>query len=185
MIILFIIISLLFSPSTLWAENEVLPETNSTVLVREHPKTGDPFISIVSSDGLPREDLVFESKEKFSRPDYRLLDPKINPKDIGYDGPYSSKTKIYILAASLASLGAAGGLAAAAAIPAAGTAAGSGAGLGIGVGTVAAGGAATAAAVIKIDSEIPDDYRRIQKSELLETETDFYRMHIKPHKREI
>ncbi len=175
MFLLIIFASYLFGSFT-FAQNEVIPESNTEVIIRKHPKTGDEFISIVDKENASRQDLRAINSDKYSRPDYRLLDPKVRSGEIPYDGPYSSKKKIYILAASLATIGVVGG----ATLPVAATtaAAGTGSGIGVGTGAVAVTGAATAAAVIKLDSEVPDDYRRIQETTLLETKSDFYQMHI-------
>lgn len=162
------------------AENEVLPETQTEVVVRHHPQTGEPFISVVSRREPRRRDLDFGEVAKYSRPDYRLLDPKVRSGEIPYDGPYSSRKKVYILAATLATLGTVGSVAGAAAFPATAAASGSATGMGVGAGAVAVSGAATAAAAIKLESEIPDDYSRTQESVLLERGTDFYKLHVAP-----
>lgn len=122
--------------------SEVITETNSKVIVREHPKTGKPYVAIAPSE-VPNETGFFPQSKKFSRPDYRLLDPKVKSGVIPYDGPYSDSKRIYIFAASLATLGA-GGMVGAAWMPATGAAAtGGGTYLAAG-GALAAGTAATA-----------------------------------------
>ncbi len=89
--------------------NEVIENTQTRVIVREHPKTGKPFVSIVRSD--VNNDTTFFGKFSIvSRPDYRMLDPKVKAKDVPYDGPVSDRRKVYILAGTLAALGAAGGV---------------------------------------------------------------------------
>ncbi|MCB9799652.1 MAG: hypothetical protein H6757_02700 [Candidatus Omnitrophica bacterium] len=160
--------------------NEVIPETQSEVIVREHPQTGDPYIVIKAQGDEGREDLHFGQPQKYSRPDYEMLRSSVKPGDVAYDGPVSSRKKIYILAASLATLGTVSGVAGAALFPAAAgtTASGSGAGLAAGVAVT---GAATAAASIALNQEIPDDYVREQESRLLEMQTDFYQRYVAPH----
>lgn len=128
--------------------SEVIEETRTQVIVREHPKTGQPYVSIVSADNPDPKDPFTGQRQKFSRPDYRLLDPKIKAKDIPYEGPYSSRKKVYVFAASIAAVGAAGGIAGLATAPAATGAAGASGGAGAymaGAGAVA--GTAAAASV--------------------------------------
>jgi len=125
--------------------SEVIESTRTRVVIRGHPKTGKPYVSIVSADiAEPRNPLgkpdPWGRGGHAIRPDYRMFDPKMNKGEIPYEGPASGRKKIYIFAAALATLGAASGAAAAAAIPTA-TAAGSAGGAGI----YAAGGAAVAA----------------------------------------
>lgn len=134
--------------------SEVVPETNTSVLVREHPKTGKPYVVITSKDAVQQS--YFQSSKKVSRPDYRLLDPKVKSGQIPYDGPYSDSKRIYIFAASVATLGA-GSLVTAAALPAAASsgaaaAGGGGAYLAAG-GAVAAGTTAAALASTKPNSK--------------------------------
>ncbi|GEM_PF-1699567 len=147
--------------------SEVIEETRTQVIVREHPKTGQPYVSIVSADNPDPKDpftgqrrayrtvpddpaadrRLTNRRQKFSRPDYRLLDPKIKAKDIPYEGPYSNRKKVYLFAASIAAVGAAGGIAGLATAPAA-TGAGASGGAGAymaGAGAVA--GTAAAASV--------------------------------------
>jgi len=133
-------------PSNTFA-GEIIEETHTQVIVREHPKTGQPYVSIVSSEGPVPADSFTGQRQKFSRPDYRMLDPKVKAKDIPYNGPYSDRRKVYVLAATLATVGTAGGVAGILAAPAAtgaGAAGGAGAYL-AGAGAVA--GTATAASV--------------------------------------
>jgi len=168
------------------AENEVLKDTLTEIVVRQHPKTGDSFISIIPVDKPRRKDLQFEGMKTYSRPDYRMLQAGVKSGQIPYDGPYSSSKKIYILAASLATMGVAGSVIGAAAFPAAATtaSAGGGAGLAVGAGAVAVTGAVATTAYVKSQHQISDDYARSEVSSLLESDTDFYYIHIQPELRE-
>lgn len=147
---------------------EVMEETNTQVIVREHPKTGRPYVSIVSSE-VPEPPGPFAGQKSYAVPDYRLLDPKVKAKDVPYDGPYSDRTKIYILAASLATVGTVGGTAIIAAAPAAtGAAASGGAGAYLaGGGAVVAGSAAEYAVATRSDPK-KEDYVQRSKSELIQ-----------------
>ncbi len=143
--------------------SEVIEETHTRVIVREHPKTGKPYVSIVSSDDPDPKDPFTGPLQKFSRPDYRMLDPKIKAKDIPYHGPSSDRRKVYVLAATLATVGTAGGAAGILAAPAAtgaGAAGGAGAYL-AGAGAVA--GTATAASVYATTGSKEDNF--IHRSE--------------------
>lgn len=126
---------------SLAGENEVLPLTQTVVVVREHPRTGKPYASITdrSRAGMDPFTAVRTAKP-MSRPDYRMLDPKIKSGQIPYEGPVSDRKKVYIFAASLATLGTLGGTAIIAAAPAA-----TGAGAGGGAGMLAGAGAGVAA----------------------------------------
>ena len=141
---------ILINPLPLQA-SEVIEETHTAIIVREHPKTGRPYVSIVSSEGPMPVDPFTHQRSRFWRPDYRMLDPKVKARDIPYNGPSNDRKKVYVLAATLATVGAAGGIAGIAAAPAAtGTGASGGAGIYFaGAGAVAAG---TAAAGIKASS---------------------------------
>lgn len=129
------------------AQSEVIEETNTRVVVRAHPKTGRPYVSIAASDpAIP--DPFADQKKNSRRPDYRMLDPNVKSGEIPYEGPYSDRRKVYALAAGLAAAGVAGALA----IPitpvtGAGASAGAGgfagAGAGVAAGTVAVTTAAT------------------------------------------
>ncbi|MDD5218694.1 MAG: hypothetical protein PHN49_10885 [Candidatus Omnitrophica bacterium] len=126
--------------------SEVLQETSTKVAVKVNPKTGKSYVSIVGADAvLPAHAVVIDGKLA-QRPDYRMLDPKMKPGDVPYEGPYSNRTKVYVLAATLATVGTVSGIAAASAIPAT-TAATSAAGAG-GAGVYAAGGAAVATGTV-------------------------------------
>ncbi len=146
-IIVFVIFP--FATVTLNA-NEVNIENQTAVVVREHPQTGRPYLCVVKTGEATRK-IFYGLQKKFKRPDYRLLDPHVSPKEAGYDGPVSDRTKVYALAA--------GGVAAYAALPvsAAGGAAAGGAALyaGAGVG-VAAGTLSLHWAMVQ--DERPDDF---------------------------
>ncbi len=90
---------------------------------------------------------------------------------VGYDGPYSSKNKIYILAAS--------GVAAAVIAPAAAIAGATGSATGPAV-TAVVGGSALATAANQYQKHyknLPDDYKRETESKIIET--DFYKLYAK------
>jgi len=126
--------------------SEVIEETSTKVAVKVNPKTGKSYVSIVGADAvLPAHAVVIDGKLA-QRPDYRLLDPKIKSGEISYEGPYSNRTKVYVLAVALATAGTVSSIAAASAIPAT-TAATSAAGAG-GAGVYAAGGAAVATGTV-------------------------------------
>lgn len=150
--------------------SEVIEETPTQVIIREHPKTGQPYVAIVPlSEKNPKD--PFTGQKKFSRPDYRMLDPKIKKGPIPYDGPYSSRKKVYILAATLAAVGTAGGVAGLATAPAATGAAASGGGAGayFAGGTAVAAGSAAAVTVAARSNPKDDNY--IHRSESKEGKT--------------
>lgn len=152
--------------------SEVLPETSAEVIVREHPKTGKPYVVITSAEAVSKD--PFSGKRSSAqRPDYRMLDPKMKSGQIPYEGPSSSRKKVYILAATLATVGAVGGTAIIAAAPAAtGAGAAGGAGVyGAAGGAVAAGTISTAALQTKSDPE-KDDYSLTSESALLKNGQD-------------
>ncbi len=153
-------IFLIFLSNPIYA-SEVIPEMDSQVIVREHPKTGKPYIVIAAKDSIPAP--FFPDSKKFSRPDYHLLDPKVKLDQIPYDGPYSDSKRIYIFAATLATLGV-GGLVGAAVMPAsaAGGAASGGAGYLAAGGAVAAG---TVTAAVANTAPNPKNDEFVQASE--------------------
>ena len=160
-----ILLSTQIFPPTLFA-SEVFEETNTQVVVRKHPRTGKPYVSIVRA-GEEAKDPFAGVRRNYPRPDYRMLDPKIKSGAIPYEGPYSDKTKIYVFAASLATLGVASGAAVIAAAPAAtGAAASGGAGAYLAGGTaVVAGSVAEAQIAMKPDSK-KGDYKHRAESKL-------------------
>lgn len=139
--------------------SEVIPENAGRVLVRDHPRTGLPYISVVDSNQ-PRK--IFTGSFKGNvRPDYRMLQPGVKPADVQYDGPVSDRKKVYILAGTLA----AGGVAGYAALPAA-SAAGGAAG---GAGMYAAASAAVTAGTFSTHwamkrDDRPDDFTHVSTS---------------------
>lgn len=158
---------------------EIEAPKDAAVMVRENSKTGTPYIVIADTQN-PRTDLAALDANKYRRPDYRMLEKNVSAKDVGYDGPYSSKKKIYILAATLAVAGAGAAVAAPAIAPAAavGTAGGS---LMVPATAAVAGGSALAVAAKKYQEHfenLPDDYSRESESKIIETETDFYKMYV-------
>lgn len=152
--------------------SEVIEETGTRIIVREHPKTGRPYVSVVSSQGeIPPG--PFTGQRKYSRPDYRMLDSKIKSGQIPYGGPYSDRTKVYVFAASLATLGTASGAMVIAAAPAAtGAAASGGAGAYLAGGSaVAAGSSATVAIAAKPDPR-KENYTHRSESQLVQKKED-------------
>lgn len=139
------------SKISLAAENEIFPKTRTQVVVREHPRTGKPYV-VITDPGKEALDpfTAIRTAKPMMRPDYRMLDPNIKRGSIPYEGPVSDRKKVYIFAATLATLGTVGGAAIIAAAPAAtgaGAAGGAGmyagAGAGVTAGTVAGTFAAT------------------------------------------
>jgi hypothetical protein len=156
MLLLFVALN----PFRLFA-SEVIEE-KTRVIIREHPKTGKPYVSIVSSDVPEPPDPFTGQKAKILRPDYRMLDPKMKSGEIPYEGPVSDRTKIYVLAASLATLGVAGPALLPAAAPAAAGSAGAtgGAGALAAAGTAVTVGPVAAVAIAGRPDPDKDDYDR-------------------------
>ncbi len=148
--------------------SEVIEETHTVVVVREHPKTGKPYVSIVSSDKPLTEDPFVNQRKKTSRPNYRMLDPKVKPGEIPYDGPYSSSTKIYVFAATLATLGVAGGAVGLAVAQAASAGAASGGGAYIAAGSAVAAGTAGVVVLKTKSNPNQDDFTQVSKSKSLD-----------------
>ena len=148
-----VLIFLLSSVMVNAAENAVMPKTHTRVLVREHPRTGKPYVVITDRENAPDPFALLRTSKPMMRPDYRMLDPKIKSGQIPYEGPVSDRRKVYIFAGSLAALGTAGGAAMIAAAPAAtGAGAAGGAGVFAGAGAgVAAGSVAGTVAAAKSD----------------------------------
>ncbi len=153
-----------FSSASLSFASEVLEKTDTAVVVREHPKTGKPYVVITNQNQwVPGTPKGARHLLRLLRPDYRMLDPK--QKNIPYEGPVSNRKKIYALAATLA----AGGTAAGLAIPttAAASAAGGGAGYAAAGSGVAAGTISTSLAASQPKPE--EEYTREANSQLQET----------------
>ena len=163
---------MIFALNPVYADptSEVIQETDTKVIVREHPRTGDPYVSIVSSR-IPDPPSPFRASQRMKRPDYRLLDPKVKAKDVPYEGPVSDRKKIYALAAALSAVGIAGGaigMASASAAAATGAAASGGAGAyAVAGGAVAAGTVAGAVAATKTGSG-QENFKQDSEARLLE-----------------
>ncbi len=126
-------------------ESEVLQEAPEKVFVREHPQTGKSFVSLRKKDNTKDPFKGFVKRE--IRPDYEMLDAKTKSGDIPYDGPVSDRKKVYVFAATMMTLGVAGGIATVAmpvGAAAAGTSGGTGL-LGVEAATVVAATAGTVA----------------------------------------
>ncbi len=135
-------------------------------MVRNHPRTGKPYVSIVSPDRVSVDPFA-GNRKSYLRPDYRMLDPKIKSGAIPYNGPYSDRKKVYILAASLATVGAAGGTAIIAAAPAAtGAGASGGAGAFLAGGTAVVAGSAAEYAIAAKPNPRKDIYTQRSESKL-------------------
>ena len=174
--IIFLIVPFILNFSNLSAlySSEVLEETRTQVLVREHPKTGKPYVSITSFGESNTKDPFEKLRSKISRPDYRMLDPNVKPGQIPYEGPYSSAKKVYIFAATLATLGVAGGAIGLAVAPAAATASGAASGGGAliaGGSAVAAGSAGSVVLASKSDPKRDDFILKSESRAIDETET--------------
>ena len=145
--------------------SEVIEESHARVLVREHPKTGKPYVSIVPG-GLESPPDPFQNlRTRLNRPDYRMLDPKVKSGTIPYDGPYSSSAKVYIFAASLATLGTVGGAVGMAVLPASTGGAASGGGAYLASGAAVAVGAAAGTHAMTAGNSKQDDFTQIAKSQ--------------------
>ena len=157
-----------------------MPKTGAVVMVRENSKTGTPYVVITDPQNL-RQDLATLDTNKYRRPDYRMLQRGVSAKDVGYDGPYSSKKKIYILAATLATAGATAAIVGPALFPAAAATSAAGGSVMVPAAAAAVGGSVLAVAAKKYQDHfqnLPDDYNRESESKIIETETDFYKMHV-------
>lgn len=145
---------------------EIRDETHTQVIIREHPKTGKSYVSIVSIDFPVPRDPFTHQRNRYSRPDYRMLDPKVKAKDISYDGPYNDRKKVYLFGATLMTVGVVGGTAAMALAPASTAASGA---LSTGGGAYLAAGAGVAAgsglAVHEVTKVRPEDEHFTHESE--------------------
>ena len=146
--------------------SEVEDITHTRVIVREHPKTGKPYVSIVSSEApIPKNPFTGQHGAT-TRPDYRLLDPQVKNGAIPYIGPSSDRRKVYVFAASLMTVGTVGGAVGMAAAPAQAAGAATGGGAYVAAGSVAAGG--TAAGVLSQRSRTPrENFRQESESKVL------------------
>ena len=158
----------IFQPA-LEAGTEVLPETKTRVVVREHVKTGESYVSVVSAEKEKPENPLGPPQKKILRPDYRMLDPDVRSGEIPYEGPVSDSTRVYLFAASIATLGVVAGLAVpVAAATGAGAAAG-GAGTLAGAGTAVGVGSISAAFLSSRSDPNRDDFIHESASRLIET----------------
>jgi len=90
---------------TLKPESETIIAQDNQVIVREHPKTKRPYVTIASGDTEIEEHTITMPSDTVSRPDYRILSYRV-PKDIPpYNGPYSDRTKVYVFAGALIATG--------------------------------------------------------------------------------
>ncbi len=149
------------------AAEEIVDTTHTQVVVRQHPRTGKPYVSIVPSDAIPKDPFTGLEK-KYIRPDYRMLDPHFKNGDIPYNGPVSDRKKVYVFAATLMTVGTVGGAVGMATAPvAAGTASG-GAGAYVGAGAAAVTGTATAASLMASKKRPWDeDFKHMSESKLV------------------
>ena len=139
--------------SSVQAAIEVIEDTHTRAERRINPNTGKSFLVIIPEGNGESHSYFRPEQKQYSRPDYRLLDPGFKKGKILYDGPYSDRTKVYVLAGALAAGGVLGAaLAPAAAVGAAST--GSGAYAFAGGSAVVSG---TAAVVINAASEKKPD----------------------------
>lgn len=145
--------------------SEVIPKTDTAVVVREHPKTGKPYVSIVRTGRESPAYAFQQAGPKFSRPDYRMLDPDVKSGETGYDGPFSSRKKVYAFAASLAAGGALGGALLPVA-PATGAAASGGAGAFAAAGTGVAAGSLSAASWASRKNPEQDDFKHSSETKI-------------------
>ena len=162
-ILCFFLMIVFVAGSSFADQTEVLPTTNTKVVVREHPKTGEPYVAIIPA-GEPDRGGPFAGMKRISRPDYRMLDPKIKSGQIPYEGPVSDRKKVYLFAASIAALGI-GGAVLLPIAPATGAAASGGAGIYAGAGAGVAAGTAGAVAISTRESKKQEDYTHTAKSE--------------------
>ncbi len=170
----------LFANEVLGSQEIPMPKSGAAVMVRENSKTATPYI-VITDPLQPRKDLAALDSNKYRRPDYRMLQKGVTAKDVGYDGPYSSKKKIYILAATLATAGATAAIVGPAIFPAAAATGAAGGSVAVPAAAAAVGGSALAVAAKKYQDHfqnLPDDYNRESESKIVETETDFYQMYV-------
>lgn len=149
--------------------SEVIEETQTRVVIREHPKTGKPYVSIIPAETPEPPDPFTGQKARILRPDYRMLDPKIKSGKIPYEGPVSDRKKVYIFAASLAALGAAGGALPIAPVAAGSAGASGGAGVYAAAGTAVTAGPAVAATIASKPDSKKGDYAHESEYRTIET----------------
>ncbi len=101
----FLLIFFTAQTGALIADSEVKDPTHTQIQVCENPKTGRVYVCVVSSDQEKGKNIFGENQKRSSRPDYRMLDYRIKAKDVSYDGPSSDRSKVYLLAGTLAATG--------------------------------------------------------------------------------
>ncbi len=148
------------------ASEEIKDTTHTQVVVRQHPKTGKPYVSIVPSDAVPA-DLFTGSATSYTRPDYRMLDPHFKNGDIPYNGPVSDRKKVYVFAATLMTVGTVGGAVGMATAPAAAGTASGGAGAYVGAGAAVAGTATAASLAASKKRPWDEDFKHMSESKLV------------------
>lgn len=89
--------------------SEVVPESSTHVSIQENASTGKPLVTITADGRAGSRYEFLKNPQNISRPDYAMLDPNRKTSDFNYDGPYSSRTKVYVFAASVAAAGLAAG----------------------------------------------------------------------------
>ena len=149
--------------------SEVRDDTQTQAVLKKHTKTGRPYVTVKSVSGPPvlEERMREENRKPLKRPDYRLLDWKRKDGEIAYEGPWNDRTKVYLFAAGVATVGIAGGGLVMASAPAAAASATAGAGgaggLGLAGGAAAAGSVAAAAIAAQPDPK-QNDYDHTAES---------------------
>jgi|GEM_PF-1466665 len=169
-----------FANEVLNSQEIKMPNSGAVVMVRKNSKTGTPYVVITDPQN-PRQDLAALDTHKYRRPDYRMLQKGVSAQDVNYNGPYSSKKKIYILAATLATAGATAAIVGPALFPAAAATGAAGGSVMVPAAAAAVGGSALTVAAKKYQDHfqnLPDDYNRESESKIIETETDFYQMYV-------
>jgi hypothetical protein len=149
--IIYVLVCLLAVPASVNGDLEIKDPTHTCVAVKKHPKTGKPYVTILPENVSSGDAEIISASRAASpqptpaRPDYRMLDWKVKNGAIPYDGPSSNRTKVYVFAASIATLGVVSGAAVLAVAPATAAATGASAS---GAGIYAAGGAAVTAGTV-------------------------------------
>ena len=150
--------------------DEVIKPTETQVIERVHPRTGQTFHSVVANQQATSDILSNVERKNYSRPDYRLLDHTLKKGTVPYDGPYNSRKKVYVFAGTVATLGVVGGsvgmLSAAAAPVAAGIASTGGAVGFLGAG-MAVGAGTLSSAYLKSRPEPQDQYEHTAQAKLV------------------
>ncbi len=150
------------------APREILQESRAEVVVIENKMSGKPLVCI-KENAQPIRPYLQSLAREVKRPDYRLLDYRTKSGEISYEGPSSDRTKIYVFAATIATLGVVSGAAVgavAASSAAAGGASSGGAGL-VAVGTTLSAGTVSAALQTSKPDPNRDSYIHELKSEVL------------------